>query len=375
MNKIISMDWLSFSYFLYLDENERLNVSTNLKLNVIPGYSYEYLKGTAIFNNRVIVRDVHGIKKITLLYGPKSPVISSGLMLCEIANNCFYSTEFMKIIYLVTEIHAGTFNNISRVDVCCDFDLIGDKIASDFLNDVIYVQRKTEGASFFNYVENKDGKIIKEPKQLNWGSKTSKIKWKLYNKSLEIKESKKDYIKQLWKDENLNYKNGNIWRLEFSLNRCASLQMLDEKGTNLLSVPSFSNFKSYIKVFENFYKNRFITCYNDGYAHDKNKKDRYFDFLEIIGNNYEVTLKETDRTKNANLEIYNYLNSLIINFQKSSILFNFILASQTLDLIISVCNEFYLYDYIAEKYGFTIEKLQNILNNPNLLKETQYGKF
>lgn len=375
MNKIISMDWLSFSYFLYLDENERLNVSTNLKLKNIPGYSYEYLKGTAIFNNRVIVRDIHGTKKITLLYAPKSPVISSGLMLCEIANSCFYSTEFMKIIYLVTEIHAGTFNNISRVDVCCDFDLIGDKIAKDFLNDVIYVQRKTEGASFFNYVENKEGKIIKEPKQLNWGSKTSKIKWKLYNKSLEIKESKKEYIKQLWKDENLNYKNGNIWRLEFSLNRCASLQMLDEKGTNLLSVPAFSNFKSYIKVFENFYKNRFITCFNDGYAHDKNKKDRYCDFLEIIGNNYEVTLKETDRTKNASLEIYSYLNSLIINFQKSSVLFNFLLASQTLDLIIAVCNEFYLFDYLAEKYGLTIEKLQNILNNPNLLKEFQYGKF
>lgn len=63
-----------------------------------------------------------------------------------------------------------------------------------------------------------------------WGSPTSQVSVKLYNKTLELHEVKdKFYIRDAWKAAGLNCDKA-IWRLEFSVNSSAKYWCWDESG-------------------------------------------------------------------------------------------------------------------------------------------------
>ncbi|MCR3573748.1 hypothetical protein K0B56_22360, partial [Salmonella enterica subsp. enterica serovar Give] len=151
----------------------------------------------------MVVRDISGRKILTLLYDPKSSLIPKRICLCEVANVCLYDDSWRDVCMLVQRMHAGSFNSLSRLDIACDFDEIGDDVAKMFDEGLIYVQKKKEGCMFYDTME-KDGYVIRKPRQISFGSKTSKVKWKLYNKSKEIKVSHKEYIEHMWREEGMD---------------------------------------------------------------------------------------------------------------------------------------------------------------------------
>ena len=73
MKKVISIDWLSFSYNLSLTKEEYLG--DEIKMFIPEDCSAEFLDGTKVFNRRMVVRDLSGRKILTLLYDPKSSLI------------------------------------------------------------------------------------------------------------------------------------------------------------------------------------------------------------------------------------------------------------------------------------------------------------
>lgn len=365
MKKVISLDWLSFSYNLHLTEEEYFDF---IKMEIPEGYSAEYFDGTKVFNRRLIVRDLSGRKVLTLLYDPKSSLIPKRICLCEVANVCLYDDSWRTICMLVQKMHAGSFNSLSRLDIACDFDEIGLDIARRFIQDDIYVQRKKEGCCFYDYIE-KHGYITKIPRQLSFGSKTSKVKWKLYNKSKEIKVSHKEYIEHMWHEEGLDLSN-DIWRLEVSLTRVSSLQCLNKDNVDLLDLREFLERQCYYWLFKAFYSNNFVVRKNDGRSGNKYNPNPLFDFLDMYDKDDVAKLSVKSavlpgRKYVADKEVVEVFLRMVTDLQKEVVRRHFSVADNMLSAVRNMMNVFSLEDVLKDVCGVSFEELVALVDAAN----------
>lgn len=366
MKKVISIDWLSFSYNLSLSKEEYL--SGDIKMNIPDGCSYEFFDGTKVFNRRLVIRDLSGRKILTVLYDPKSTLIPKRICLCEVANVCLYDDSWRSACWLVHQLHAGTFNSLSRLDIACDFDEIGDDVARMFDEGLIYVQRKKEGCMFYDYTE-KDGYVTRKPRQISFGSKTSKIKWKLYNKSKEIKVSHKEYIQHMWHEEGMDLSK-DIWRLEVSLTRVSSLQCVNRDNVDLLNLQEFLERQCYFWLFTVFYTNNFVVRKNEGRANNKNNPNDIWDFLEMRDekNNYGLSVKSAvlpAKKYVADKEVVEVFLRMVTDLQKEVIRRHFSVADNMLSAVRNMMNVFYLEDVIKDVCGVSFEELVSLVDVAN----------
>lgn len=366
MKKVISLDWLSFSYNLSLTKDEYL--SGDIEMRIPDGCSAEFFDGTQVFNRRLIIRDDSGRKILTLLYEPKSPLIPKRICLCEVANVCLYDGSWRRVCLLLPEIHAGDFNSLSRLDIACDFDEIGLDTARRFVQDNIYVQRKKEGCCFYDYDE-KHGYITKIPRQLSFGSKTSKIKWKLYNKSKEIKVSHKEYIEHMWHEEGMDLSK-DIWRLEVSLTRVSSLQCVNGNNVDLLDLKEFIERDCYYWLFQAFYSNNFVVRKNDGRAGNKYNPNPRFDFLEMADDDSILKLSVKSavlpgRKYVADKEVVSVFLRLVTDLQKEVVRRHFSVADNILSAVRNMMNVFHLEDVLKDVAGISYEELVALIDAAN----------
>jgi hypothetical protein len=101
----------------------------------------------------------------------------------------------------------GSFTtiNVSRVDICCDFITsvnLGKLSHDSWISRSNKRHSYRESGVFSGFV-------------FGQGSPMSA---RLYDKTLEIKHSKKDYMKDIWFGDGWNYKS-KVWRLEFQIQR------------------------------------------------------------------------------------------------------------------------------------------------------------
>ena len=366
MKKVISIDWLSFSYNLSLTKEEYLG--DEIKMYVPEGYSAEFFDGTKVFNRRMIVRDLSGRKVLTLLYDPKSSLIPKRICLCEVANVCLYDGSWRAVCLLVQKMHAGNFNSLSRLDIACDFDEIGDDVANMFDGCHIYVQRKKEGCIFYDHA-GRDGYVVRKPRQISFGSKTSKIKWKLYNKSKEIKVSHKEYIEHMWHEEGMDLSK-DIWRLEVSLTRVSSLQCLNKDNADLLDFREFWERESYIWLFPALYTNNFVVKRNLGRADNKYKPNPNFDFLGMYDEKCVVDLSVKSavlpaRKYVADKEVVEVFLRMVTDLQKEVVRRHFSVADNMLSAVRNMMNVFYLEDVLKDVCGVSFEELVALIDAAN----------
>lgn len=367
MKKVISLDWLSFSYKLALSLEEFSK--RIIEWRTIEGYSFEFLAGTKVFENRLVVRDAKGIKKMTLLYFPKSNIIDQSLCLVEMANSTLYCDEWKRLFLSVQQMHAGNYNSPSRIDIACDFDEIGKEVANLFNSEEIYVQRKKEGSAFYDFKEI-EGRVCRVIRQFSFGSKTSKLKWKLYNKSLELRESHKSYIQKHWRDNQLNLSK-DIWRLEVSMVRCSSFEILDNYENNLISLSCLVNGESYLRVFPYLYCNNFVVRKNEGRANNKNNPNSIYNFLELSADDFVFSVRNCGCISHPDTELFIAFNHLVSDFQKSCIKFNLDLAEKTYSLICDMLVSYNLQEYLFNMFHLTISDLKDMLENPNIFINPQ----
>lgn len=366
MKKVISIDWLSFSYNLTLSKEEYLN--DDIKMFIPSGYSAESFDGTQVFNRRLIVRDASGRKVLTLLYEPKSTLIPKRICLCEVANVCLYDETWREICMLLPKMHAGEFNSLSRLDIACDFDEIGDDVAKMFDEGLIYAQKKKEGCMFYDNTE-KDGYVIRKPRQISFGSKTSKIKWKLYNKSKEIKVSHKEYIEHMWHEEGLNLSK-DIWRLEVSLTRVSSLQCLNKDNVDLLDLREFLERQSFYWLFPAFYTNNFVIRKNEGRAGNKYNPNSLYDFLDMYDKDNVANLSVKSavlpaRKYVADKEVVEVFLRMVTDLQKEVVRRHFSVADNMLSAVRNMMNVFSLEDVLKGVCGVSFEELVALVDAAN----------
>lgn len=277
----INIDWLAFSVLLALDDTER---HEGIKLYTPEGYTLRKFSGTNIYQNRAILFNEFGDKTLTLLYNPHSKIIAPNSMYVEVANRELY-TDLKPILDLVADIHDASFQSMSRIDLCGDFaptekqlSVIKSLQAGD-----IYAQGKREGSMFHTYERNQgtEGKQIRTPKCMSWGSMNSDVKFKLYNKTKEITETdtqgrqfcNKPYIPAMWRENGLPT-NTDIWRLEVSITGASSYAYRGEKIDWNITDPT-----NFTPLYWDMVANRFTLRHNQGHKYTKN--DQIAAFLPI----------------------------------------------------------------------------------------------
>ena len=265
-NYCVNCDWLQFSVKL---------PSVRPEFQCPEGYRLEINQGNNIFKHRAILFDHNGVKYLTLLWEPYSRVLDDKLMTVQLANQLLYTGEIHHAWRLLQAIVPCEFNSIGRVDICCDFEI--DDWRLDFIKHLnsghYYTERKKEGSVFWHEAS-KDDFIKKQLHCLSWGSKTSEIKVKLYNKSREQGlvgegvvdgegvvhelEPEKPWIVSEWVNNGMDKKL--VWRLEFSLSGAGQLRYNDKP----ISLDNIADPQWLLGVFIDMYHTRFVTRINQG---------------------------------------------------------------------------------------------------------------
>lgn len=362
----INCDWLQYSVILN---------HTDPELRCPEGYRIELCQGTNVYQYRALVIDSAGRKELTLLWHPHSSSLNPLHMSVQVSNEFLYSGRIASSLDLVKEIVDCTFNSIGRFDVCCDFE--ADNTTLEFIQRLntgrYYVEKKREGSAFWHEVKDADFKK-KQLHCLSWGSKTSEIKVKLYNKSRELgligqPETDKDgnpvephiekpWIVEEWKANDMDVKR--IWRLEFSLKTGGQMRWNDVPiHLEQIASPSWL-----MRVYFDMYHTRFITRVNQGKRNGhKNLDDRVQLFLlPKDGERLKWAATIDHRTDSQPAVVL--LRSLMRNFENDALMCNIPMVNEYIKTIQNVIRLHGLEEYFERSFGSSSQQFFiDVLNN------------
>lgn len=320
----INCDWLQYAVQTHESEPE---------LFCPDGYRLEICQGNNIFRNRAMVFDGGGRKVITLLWSPYSKVLNQQIMTVQVANEFLYEHFIEESFSLVNKIVPCSFNNIGRVDICCDFEINQESLL--FIKHLnsghYYVERKREGSTFWHET-NENGFKHKQLHCLSWGSKTSEIKVKLYNKSREQgliggtssqqdmegeekeMDPEKPWIVNEWKEAGMDIKS--VWRLEFSLSGAGQL-MWNKKHISLSNVASWSWL---MRVFFDMFHERFITRVNQGNRSGHKNMDKRVYLMSLPTDGEQLKWKESEQKEKISKPAIELLRSMMNGLENQALL-------------------------------------------------------
>lgn len=298
----INCDWLSFNVLLNEPEPE---------INCPDEHRIELLPGNNIFKNRMIVRNAAGEKVLTCLWCPYSSVLNKRIMTCQVANSFLYCDWCSYVKSLLNEIVDCEVNSMSRIDICCDFNATENRLAiiRKLHSGACYVQGKSEGAKWWHNSEFK-GKTTQFPHCLNWGTKSSEIKVKLYNKAREQHtdgtkgDADKPYIIDEWKLAGLDLPN--VWRLEFSLSGAGQLRYNDR----VITLDDVASTNWFCRVFADCLERRFVVRKNQGLRTKRGNQDAKMSFLNFPFERVKIEWKPTEK-HNADCDIVTTFRRLL----------------------------------------------------------------
>lgn len=224
MKYALSIDWLSL--FCESDSGCVLEYITTTPAEASV-WGYEHAPhGTRQYKELITVtidgEDIFEVQQV-----PCSHVLRERSMIIKVCNRYLYSAGLWHILDTFLSQHNIRVINISRVDLCADFNefyrgLHPLTLIKGFLNSTYRHIGRGIGSSHFNHFAKREGKV--SISQLNYtglsfGSNESAARVYLYNKSFELLTVKdKPWIRQLWKNVGLeNTKDRNVWRLEISI--------------------------------------------------------------------------------------------------------------------------------------------------------------
>lgn len=265
----VNCDWLSFS----------IKIDPNAKIEPPKGYRFERLSGTNVYRYRYILYDGSGAKVMTFCCSPYSSVIPDNLATCQVANPFLYNADSKLLSTLFHSFFRGYFHGVSRWDVCCDFCPTDSEYKSirKLTSGAQYVSGKSEGSIFWHSEKYKNVDV-RMAHCLSWGSASSALKIKLYNKSLEIdaahpERCTKPYILSEWTYHLQDVTS--VWRLEFSWSDVNQIA-LDGKRMGFedcLSSVHLCQFFSEVKA------KRFVVRMNQGKRNGHKNLDEIVPFL------------------------------------------------------------------------------------------------
>ena len=215
---LVSIDWLS----IYCDCSA-----------MAPSSDFIFDKepyGTSVYADMYTIY-LYGEEIAVLTCNPRSGALKKGTGVLKILNPILYQQGLAEITYDLLSSCRIMPINISRLDLCADFNNFdGYKDMQNFFQDFLNIRLWKIGAAKYKVCANKavefDCDYFKmiglqssrhAYQYLRFGSKVSKVSAYLYNKTQEFRDVKrKNYIAEAWASNDIDEKK-EVWRLEFSL--------------------------------------------------------------------------------------------------------------------------------------------------------------
>lgn len=231
MSRCINLDWLECCCLEPKTEPRDVDYFTSRGIVV---ESREY--GTPIYAEMFSLLDGDGHPWIEIRRKPKSTIMDENMCHIRLTNYACYRDNAADIMADFINLYGFVFLRISRVDICYDFEKFdsGDN-PRDFV--VRYLNGTYSKINQANLTAHgADRWDLRDWHSLSWGSQTSDVGTKMYNKTLELYDEildtyKKPYIRYAWQragliDNWLTMKKKRpdgteytpqIWRVEFSI--------------------------------------------------------------------------------------------------------------------------------------------------------------
>ena len=228
--RCVNLDWLELHAY------EPIMTSLNATYYRSKGYHVEEREyGTRVYREMFTILDHHGNGMIEIRRNPASQGVGGihAFNECHIRltnRTCYWDNAAQMLNDFVTK-HQYYNVRISRVDICMDFSAFdkGDDPAAFVRRYFKHRYAKINQGRIHSHGE--DTWSGQEWNSLSWGSKSSPVSTKMYDKTLELFNAKlgtykKPYIRQAWLlagliDDidrcTLNGEQQRIWRVEFSL--------------------------------------------------------------------------------------------------------------------------------------------------------------
>lgn len=200
------------------------------------GYSVEVRPyGTRVYREMFTIIDNHGQGLIEVRRDPASQglqgIHDSNACHIRLCNRTCYFDKASVFLSDFLKTHSYTDIRISRIDLCLDFERFdkGDNPSSFVRRYFRHRYAKINQGRITSHGE--DLWLGQEWNSLSWGSKTSPVSTKMYDKTMELYDQKSDtfkkpYIRESWFYAGLiddiqrvtkNNKPVRIWRVEFSI--------------------------------------------------------------------------------------------------------------------------------------------------------------
>lgn len=147
--------------------------------------------------------------------------------------------------------HDYTYKSISRIDIALDFNTFDNgEDPAKFINR--YMRGKVAKVNQCRVsAHGTDEWARRVFNSLKWGSPSSPVTTKLYNKTLELKQGEdKPYISQAWEDAGLDPAK-DVWRVEFSLS--AQMQTLQSLKSGEMFKKSIVHYDSRERLLKQFF--------------------------------------------------------------------------------------------------------------------------
>lgn len=229
--RCINLDWLEVTVLEPPEQPHDANYFRACGCFVV---EREY--GTRVWGEMFTIEGTDHLPFMEVRRNPKSDIIAPNVAHLRFVNRVCYFPNAARIMADFIQSYHYTFNHIARVDICGDFEHFdyGDKPAD-------FMRRFMEGRySKINqaniHAHGSDEWAGRVWNSLSWGSPSSDIGTKFYNKTLELydpvtKSYSKPYIRQAWagaglidnpttcekrKPDGTTYV-PDIWRVEFSI--------------------------------------------------------------------------------------------------------------------------------------------------------------
>lgn len=342
-------DWLAFSVVI---------PHADIQLNSVDGYRCELFDGNNIYKHRAIVTDITGQKWLTMLWKPYSSVIKDNIMSVQISNECLYYYQEQEAFDLLQKFVPCVFNAFSRIDLALDFVPSANQLETikKLYNGKYYVQKKQCGASWWYADESqKTGKIATYPTCLNFGSPSSEIKVKIYNKSREqgllggevekqVEAAPKPYIIKKWKQAEFDIQH--VWRVEFSLSGAGQLKF----DNQIITWEMYKDLDYLFDVFSDLVKTRLVIRKNEGKRDEKHNRDKIIPFLDLSENSVSVRWRESESNKESKESIV-LLNRLLRTLEEPLSLSNELVFDSLVSSIDNVVKSCGLGAYFARTKG------------------------
>lgn len=312
--------------------------------------------GTRIYREMFVIYGSDGLPAIEVRRNPASSGLN-GIHDAEethirLVNRMCYYDDAAESLAKWLKSYDYTDVRLSRVDICLDF------VTFDFGDDPAkFVQRyfKHKYSKYNGGDISSHGKDTWEGQTWNsikWGNEKSVVSTKMYNKTLELKDTKsglfaKPYIRQAWlmcgfiddmQHVTLQGEEVNVWRVEFSLKSAAKGWCpieLNGKPNNKYSLRNdlsvYAGRDKILTMFASLSKHYFhFKKYKQGVRKDRCPDKKLFDF-STIQTTYKLT---TDRAVcgdgDKNMQKFNRLLQLLQQYDMSKFDDNLKTAAETI---------------------------------------------